>query len=223
MPPLRVFALGVGHSRRKGLAVGAKSDQLADAGEPAIVELTPLEWKVLIALKEEFGPEEIGTDLWAGRAAKAGIPLDSFCEIASGLDRKGVIGRFSTFLEHKKKVEGSESLTSFNGLFHWAVPPGREIEAGREIGRFPILTHLYWRDGGPDLNNVNIMAMAHGRDKENVLAHKKAIDDHLAALGIPVSYTNVYWGGRSEIKPSEISPDVYRRWALQWGLQAPGA
>jgi hypothetical protein len=30
--------------------------------------------------------------------------------------------------------------------------------------------------------------------------------------GIPVSYTNVFWGGRSEIKPSEISQHVYRDW-----------
>jgi hypothetical protein len=27
-----------------------------------------------------------------------------------------------------------------------------------------------------------------------------------------VSYTNVFWGGRSEIKPSEISPIIYREW-----------
>jgi hypothetical protein len=29
---------------------------------------------------------------------------------------------------------------------------------------------------------------------------------------MPVSYTNVFWGGRSEIKPSEISPQIYREW-----------
>jgi hypothetical protein len=45
-----------------------------------------------------------------------------------------------------------------------------------------------------------------------VLAHKGAIDAHLAAVGIPVSYTNVFWGGRSEIKPSEISPIAYGEW-----------
>ena len=39
-----------------------------------------------------------------------------------------------------------------------------------------------------------------------MLAHKAAIDEHLEAIGIPVRYTNVFWGGRSEIKPSEISP-----------------
>jgi hypothetical protein len=56
------------------------------------------------------------------------------------------------------------------------------------------------------------MAVAHGTDKGLLLEHKAAIDAHLAAAEIPVSYTNVFWGGRSEIKPSEISPMIYREW-----------
>jgi hypothetical protein len=56
------------------------------------------------------------------------------------------------------------------------------------------------------------MAVAHGTDKALLLEHKAAIDRHLESCGIPVSYTNVFWGGRSEIKPSEISPDIYRDW-----------
>jgi hypothetical protein len=51
-----------------------------------------------------------------------------------------------------------------------------------------------------------------------VLAHKAAIDQHLAEEGIPVTYTNVFWGGRSEIKPSEISPYVYRDWLKKNGV-----
>ncbi len=74
------------------------------------------------------------------------------------------------------------------------------------------MTHAYWREGGPQFGNVNIMGVVHGTEKETVLAHKAAIDAHLAEVGIPVSYTNVFWGGRSEIKPSEISPQVYRDW-----------
>jgi hypothetical protein len=89
------------------------------------------------------------------------------------------------------------------------VPPGREIETGQQVGRFHIMTHAYWREGGPEFGNVNIMGVAHGTDKALVLAHKQAMDEHLAAVGIPVSYTNVFWGGRSEIKPSEIAPDAY--------------
>jgi hypothetical protein len=38
------------------------------------------------------------------------------------------------------------------------------------------------------------------------------MDAHLESVGIPVAYTNVFWGGRSEIKPSEISPFAYRDW-----------
>jgi hypothetical protein len=103
-------------------------------------------------------------------------------------------------------------VTRFNALFHWHVPAGREIEAGGEVGRHSILTHCYWREGGPEFNNVNIMAVCHGGEKERVFAHKAAIDLHLASIGIPVSYTNVFWGGRSEIKPSEISPKLHREW-----------
>ena len=50
------------------------------------------------------------------------------------------------------------------------------------------------------------------RRKSVLLEHKEAIDRHLESVGIPVAYTNVFWGGRSEIKPSEISPFAYRDW-----------
>jgi len=218
MPALRAFVLGVGHMRRKGMKPGEMSSRLAESMEPAIVDLSERDWRVLVALKRDFAPEEIGERMWERRAKAAGIPVDVFFEVAEELDRRGVIGRFSTFLEHAKPVAGEERLSSFNGLFHWAVEPGREIEAGREIGRFAILTHCYWRDAGPELNNVNIMAVAHGESREEVMAHKAAIDAHLASIGIGCSYTNVYWGGRAEIKPSEISPAAYRDWARQVGL-----
>ena len=55
-----------------------------------------------------------------------------------------------------------------------------------------------------------------GTNKEMVLAHKAAIDKHLAEEGIPLEYTNVFWGGRSEIKPSEISPIVFKEWHAKW-------
>jgi hypothetical protein len=82
------------------------------------------------------------------------------------------------------------------------------------------MTHAYWREGGPDFNNVNIMGVAHGTQKDVVLAHKAAIDEHLKSIGVAVSYTNVFWGGRSEIKPSEISPIAYRKWCEGNGIDA---
>jgi hypothetical protein len=212
MPAHRIFALGVGHVRRKGMVPGSKSDALAEVKDTAKVELTEAEWHVLTAVKRELVPEEVTRDLWQRRAAEAGVSYEEFCATAEDLNRRGVVGRFSTFLEHVKPLATGERVTRFNALFHWAVPPGRELEAGREVGRFHILTHCYWREGGEEFRNVNIMAVAHGTEKDLVLAHKKAIDEHLASVGIPLLYTNVFWGGRSEIKPSEISPFAYAEW-----------
>jgi len=173
---------------------------------------------VLVELKREFAPDEIQENLWQPRAQASGLPLDTFLSVARGLNERGVVGRFSTFLEHVKTLKTGEQVTKYNALFHWAVPPGREIEAGRQVGRFHIMTHAYWREGGPECGNVNVMGVAHGTDKDLVLAHKRAIDAHLAEVGIPVSYTNVFWGGRSEIKPSEISPIAYRQWCQKNGI-----
>jgi DNA-binding Lrp family transcriptional regulator len=218
MPAKRLFALGVGHVRRKGMEPGSKSDELGVVIDTQIVELSDLDWRVLVPLKREFEPDEITENLWQPRADAAGVPLDEFYRVARSLNERGVVGRFSTFLEHVKTLKTGEQVTKYNALFHWAVPEGREIETGREVGRFHIMTHAYWREGGPEFGNVNIMGVAHGTEKDRVLAHKKAIDEHLAAVGIPVSYTNVFWGGRSEIKPSEISPIAYREWCRKNGL-----
>ena len=218
MPTIRAFVLGVGHMRRKGMKIGEMSPRPATAMQPAVVDLSDRDWNVLTILKREVAPEEIGDGLWERRARASGIDPAAFFDVAEDLDRRGVIGRFSTFLEHSKPVAGEERLSSFNGLFHWALPAGREIEGSREIGRFAILTHCYWRNAGPELNDVNIMAVAHGETKDQVMAHKAAIDAHLRDLGIGFTYTNVYWGGRAEIKPSEVSPIAYRLWARSKGL-----
>ena len=218
MPAKRLFALGVGHVRRRGMPPGSRADQPAEAMEVAIADLNELEWRVMTAVKREFEPEEIIEDIWTARAAEAGVSLEEFFRIAKVLDKRRVVGRFSTFLEHVKRHSSGKRVTKYNALFHWAVPAGREIEAGGEVGRHDIMTHAYWREGGPDFHNVNVMGVAHGTDKELVLEHKAAIDQHLESVGIPVSYTNVFWGGRSEIKPSEISPIAYRDWCQKVGI-----
>ena len=218
MPAKRLFALGVGHVRRRGMPPGSRADQPAEAMEVAIADLNELEWRVMTAVKREFEPEEIIEDIWTARAAEAGVSLEDFFRIAKDLDKRRVVGRFSTFLEHVKRHSSGKRVTKFNALFHWAVPAGREIEAGGEVGRHDIMTHAYWREGGPDFHNVNVMGVAHGTDKEMVLEHKAAIDQHLDSVGIPVSYTNVFWGGRSEIKPSEISPIAYWEWCQKVGI-----
>jgi DNA-binding Lrp family transcriptional regulator len=212
MPAKALFALGVGHVRRRGMEPGSRTDDPGRVLDTHIVELSDHDWQVLEPLKREFAMEEVREDPWASRAEEAGVSREEFMRVARSLEARGVIGRFSTFLEHVKPSAAGTRVTRYNALFHWRVPEGREIEAGKEVGRHHILTHAYWREGGPAFANVNLMAVAHGTDKALVLAHKAAIDEHLEEAGIPVSYTNVFWGGRSEIKPSEISPVAYAAW-----------
>ena len=219
MPAKKLFALGVGHVRRKDMEPGARAEELAKVTDVAVVTLNDHEWKIMEAVKREFEPDELVEDLWAARAAEAGVSLEEFFKVAEDLNERRVVGRFSTFLEHVKKLSTGEQVTRYNALFHWAVPVGRELDAGREVGRHHIMTHAYWREGGPEFRNVNVMGVAHGTDKAKVLAHKAAIDQHLAEAGIKVSYTNVFWGGRSEIKPSEISPLAYEKWCAQHGIE----
>lgn len=231
MPAKRLFALGVGHVRRKGMEPGSRADVPAEVQDTNIVELSDLDWQVLVPLKKEFSPAELVDyavrretsnhpgEFWRGRATEAGVDLDTFIAVGKSLNERKVVGRFSTFLEHVKTIEKTgEQVTRYNALFHWAVPAGREIEAGKEVGRHHIMTHAYWREGGAEFNHVNVMGVAHGTDKAVVLAHKAAIDRHLEEAGIPVGYTNVFWGGRSEIKPSEISPQMYRDWCAGRGI-----
>ena len=215
MPAKGIFTLGVGHVRRKTIEPGSKADEPAKMIPVQIVNLSEDEWDVLLALKREFTSEEIRPAPWVARASEAGVSVEEFFRVAEELNARKIIGRFSTFLEHVKPSVGGVRVTRFNALFHWAVPRGHEIEAGGEVGRHHILTHCYWRDAGPEFKNVNIMAVAHGTDKQLLLDHKTAIDRRLHARGVPVSYTNVFWGGRSEIKPSEISPHIYRDWVAQ--------
>jgi DNA-binding Lrp family transcriptional regulator len=216
MPANGIFALGVGHVRRKSMEPGARSDEPAEMTTTNPVELDAEEWEVLLAIKEELKPEEICEDPWGPRADAIGFDRERFFQIAETLDRKKAIGRFSTFLEHVKPSQSGQRVTRFNALFHWKVPEGMQPRAGAEVGRHTIMTHCYWREGGPRFGGVNIMGVVHGTEREKVLEHKAAIDAHLAEVGIPLLYTNVFWGGRSEIKPSEISPKVYRAFHEKW-------
>jgi AsnC-like ligand binding domain len=218
MPAKKVFSLGVGHVRRRGVEPGSRAEELAVVRDTAVVELNDPEWRVLTALKREFTPEELKRNLWDTRAREAGIDSEAFYRIAESLHARGLVGRFSTFLEHVKPTLGNQRVTRYNALFHWRVPLGREIDAGREVGRHDIMTHAYWREGGQEFRNVNIMGVAHGLDKAVLLAHKAAIDEHLREAGIEIGYTNVFWGGRSEIKPSEILPIAYVEFCKKNGL-----
>ncbi len=216
LPPKGIFSLGVGHIRRRGLRPGDRTSQPASMDIPVqTTPLTPLEWSVLKALKEELIDEELVEEPWQARADSLDLSLESFCQQAHILEKKGVIGRFAAFLEHSGNPINHTPVSQFNGLFHWAVPPGMEIRAGAECGRHICMTHCYWRSGGEPFGGAQIMGVVHGQTKNTVLAHKAAIDQHLVSCGIPVLHTTVFWSLKSEIRPSEISPEIYSKWLNQ--------
>lgn len=218
MPARCLFALGVGHVRRRDLAPGSRAEEPASPAFPCLTRLSPDEWKVLSIVKEPLMPDEVVSSPWEARAERLGIEWAALCPAVESLAARGLFGRFSTFLEHVKPLTTGERVTRYNALFHWATEPGMEVAAGAEVGRHHVITHAYWREGGPEFGNVNVMAVAHGTEKESVLAHKAAIDAHLAEAGIPVNYTAVFWGGRSEIKPSEVLPAAYADWCHSVGI-----
>jgi len=57
MPAKGIFTLGVGHVRRKTIEPGSRADAPARMIEVRAVELREREWKVLLALKRDFAPE----------------------------------------------------------------------------------------------------------------------------------------------------------------------
>jgi hypothetical protein len=92
LPAKKLFTLGVGHVRRRGLEPGSRADVPADVTNVTVTDLNESEWRVLIALKREFAPEELVPDLWAARR-EAGV-LEDFLAKAQDLERRNIIGRF---------------------------------------------------------------------------------------------------------------------------------
>lgn len=217
LPVVGMFALSVGHVRRAGLQVGDKLPEAARMQVPVIPQLSEQEWAVLLSLKESLLPAEIGAHPWRVRAQALGMSEEQFCAMATALDQKKVIGRFASFLDHQGRG-GHDAGTRASGLFHWTVEEGFEERAGAECGRHICMTHCYWRSGGAKLGGAQIMGVVHAKSREMVLAHKQAIDEHLAAQGISVQHSAVFWSERAEIRPSEINPQIYQDWLAQYSM-----
>src|SRR5215212_10479107 len=76
MPARCLFALGVGHVRRRGMEPGSRSEELGEVLDTNLVELSALEWRVLASLKRELAPHEVRVEPWRARATDAGITYD---------------------------------------------------------------------------------------------------------------------------------------------------
>src|SRR5205807_9312961 len=99
MPAKGIFTLGVGHVRRKTIEPGSRAESPAKMIEVRAVVLSEREWKVLLALKREFAPEEIRPTPWASRAGEEGVSLEEFLHVAGELNDRKIHWRFFTYLD----------------------------------------------------------------------------------------------------------------------------
>ena len=136
MPAKGIFTLGVGHVRRKTIEPGSKADEPATMAPVQVVESERAGMEGLDSRsnansrRKKFEPSP-----WAGagRGSRSCRSMN-FAGSPRSLNARKIIGRFSTFLEHVKPSAAGVRVTRFNALFHWAVPAGREMEAGGEVG-----------------------------------------------------------------------------------------
>ena len=132
MPALKLFVLGVGHVRRRELAPGDRIDVPATVQDTTVIDLSDDDWEILMAMKREFTVDEIVENPWAPRAAEVGLTVEAFCAVGKRLNELGVIGRFSTFLEHVKKHKDGSTVTRYNALFHWRFPKAKRCRQARK-------------------------------------------------------------------------------------------
>lgn len=220
MPARAVFRLGVGQMRRRGIAPGTQSAKPAQAQRPKLEVLAARDWRVVSILMREFRPAELGPDPWDPRIREAGLSRDYFFGRVARLEERGLIGRFATVLDHSGGAEQG-AASGCTALLAWSVPPGCEVEAGRELGRHEILTHAYWREAGPRLGCLNLFGVAHAADRDKLLAHRAAIDAHLFEAGFPLRAVGTYWSERALVRPSALQPAEYEAWYRRhWSRKA---
>ncbi len=211
MPARAVFRLGVGQMRRRGIAPGTRAAKPAEVQRPQVEVLEAEDWLVISILMREFRAAELGPDPWGGRIREAGLSRDYFFGRVERLEERGLMGRFATVLDHTGGARQS-AAAGCTALLAWSVPAGCEVEAGRELGRHEILTHAYWREAGPRLGCLNLFGVAQGADRDQLLAHRAAIDAHLIEAGVPLKAVGTYWSERALVRPSALQPAEYESW-----------
>jgi len=80
MPAKRLFALGVGHVRRRGMEPGSKTEELGQVIDTNVVELSDLEWRVLEALWARSGAASV-------RDLQPAFPEIAYTTLMTTLDR----------------------------------------------------------------------------------------------------------------------------------------
>ncbi|MFN2441991.1 MAG: hypothetical protein ABR517_04855 [Thermoanaerobaculia bacterium] len=210
LSPITVFPVASGN--------GAKRGEPRNGIEPRQVSLDDEEWRILFALRREFTPDEIDTDLWRGRAIEARTSQKRFLEIADTLASKGIFGRFALDVEQIHDGGSGAIKRRTDVMFQWSVTVRDADRAGREIASHRGLEHCSRRTASREWPEANLIAVTHGAGREPLEALKGAIDTRLHECGIEVLGTGAYWAAKRHVRQSEISSRVYDLWSRSMGI-----
>ena len=135
MPAKRLFALGVGHVRRRGMEPGSKTDEPGRVLDTNIVELSRARVARARAAQARVRASTRSRPIRGARAPrKRACRTTSSCASRAGSPSASVIGRFSTFLEHVKPSatgRARDALQRAVPLARAAGPRDRSRAGGR--------------------------------------------------------------------------------------------
>ena len=184
MPTIRFFKIGVnfdmvkeeGASKdyyspdgfsKNGQNTGSQAPE--DWNKP--LEFTPFEVDVIRELQEDLPLER---QPFAGIAQRLGLSVDELFALASNLQERGLMRRYSAVLYHRRA--GFRS----NPMVVWNVPEERSVEVGMTMAQSPWVTHCYQRPTFDDWRFTHF-TMIHATTNEQC---EEVVREIAAATGI---------------------------------------
>jgi DNA-binding Lrp family transcriptional regulator len=224
MPAKGIFALGVGHVRRKSMEPGDRADQPAAMMQVSPARLDPAEWNVLLALKEELRPRKSSpTPGPPAPPRPVYLPPNSSASPPPSMPKRSSAASPPSSNTSNLPPPASASPAS-TASSTGRVPKGMRGTRRRRSrppflhdplllarGRAPLRQRQH--HGRRPRHRKRPRARTQGRHRPapplpqtpiHTFHLDKFIDRLQSATRHPrlvIAYTNVFWGGRSEIKP----------------------
>ena len=178
LPSLRRFKLGVHFSMSEGQSRRHPETPAPERPDPT--KVTDFERDVIRVLQ---GDLPLVARPFRTAAAELGVTEVQLLETAQGLDRRGVMRRFSAVLRHR------QAGFTANGMACWVVPEGRIVAAGQAAAAFPAVSHCYERPAYPPRWPYNLFTMVHGRTREEVERIVERIREDIGPLEHTILYS----------------------------------
>lgn len=164
LPRLRTFQIGL------YLPLGSDTTRLAipapAAETPPLTDAETTRARQLIELTQAGLP--LVADPWDWLGEQLELTADAALALVERLHATGVIRRVAAVPNHYRLG------WRHNGMTVWDVADARIAELGAAVGALPFVSHCYQRPRRPGWP-YNLFAMVHGRQPEDIEAHRAQI------------------------------------------------